>query len=173
MALNQPDHDWPFKLEVDTSQFAICAILFQCIPDGLPHPISCYSHTLSLAECSYNVHNRELLAVILGLKHWQHLLLGAKHLIKIYTDHKNLQYYHSPCNINWSVTCYLPFLMEFVITLVHKPGKTMKADLLSQQPDFDTGQNNNKQVIVLPSHLLATISALSITDLSSWEDCLL
>jgi RNase H-like domain found in reverse transcriptase len=50
MALNQPDHDWPFELEVDTSQFAIGAILFQCTPDSLPHPISYYSHTLSAAE---------------------------------------------------------------------------------------------------------------------------
>jgi Integrase zinc binding domain len=63
--------------------------------------------------------------------------------------------------------------MEFVITLVHKPGKTMKADLLSHRPDFNTGQNNNKQVIVLPSHLFAAISVLSSTDLSLWEDCLL
>ena len=63
--------------------------------------------------------------------------------------------------------------MEFVITLVHKPGKTMKAGPLSLRPDFDTGQNDNKQVIVLPSHLFATISTLSSANLSSWEDCLL
>jgi Integrase zinc binding domain len=59
--------------------------------------------------------------------------------------------------------------MEFVITLVHKPGKTMKADPLSRQPDFDTGQNDNKQVIVLPSQLFATILALTSPDLLTWE----
>ena len=36
MALNHPDHDRPFELEVDASQFAISAILFQRTPDGLP-----------------------------------------------------------------------------------------------------------------------------------------
>jgi RNase H-like domain found in reverse transcriptase len=131
MALNQPDHKQPFELEVNASQFAIGAILFQCTPDGLPHPISYYSHALSSAECGYDVHDRELLAIILGLKCWQHLLSGAKHLIKIYTNHKNLQYYCSPRDINQKVTRYLPFLMEFVITLIHKPGKTMKVDPLS------------------------------------------
>ena len=63
--------------------------------------------------------------------------------------------------------------MEFVIQLIHKQGKTMKADPLSRRLDFDTGQNDNKQVIVLPSHLFTTISALSSTDLSSWENQLL
>jgi RNase H-like domain found in reverse transcriptase/Reverse transcriptase (RNA-dependent DNA polymerase) len=132
MALNRPDHDQPFELEVDASQFAIRAILFQCTPDGLPHPISYYSHALSTVERGYDVHDHELLTVILGLKCWQHLLLGAKHPIKIHTDHKNLQYYHSPHDINRRVAHYLPFLMEFVIQLVHKPGKTMKADPLSR-----------------------------------------
>jgi RNase H-like domain found in reverse transcriptase/Reverse transcriptase (RNA-dependent DNA polymerase) len=131
MALNRPDHDRPFELEVDASQFAIGTILFQCTPDGLPHPISYYSHALSAAERGYDVHDRELLAVVFGLKRWQHLLLGAKHPIKIYMDYKSLQYYQSPCDINRRVACYLPFLMEFVIQLIHKPGKTMKADPLS------------------------------------------
>ena len=100
MALNQPDHERPFELEVDASQFTIGTILFQQTPDGLPHPISYYSHALSAAERGYDVYNRELLTVILGLKRWQHLLLGAKHPVKIYMDHKNLQYYRSPCDIN-------------------------------------------------------------------------
>ena len=100
---------------MDASQFAIGAILFQRTPDGLPHPISYYSHALSAAERGYDVHDHELLTVVLGLKQWQHLLLGTKHPIKIYMDHKNLQYYRSPRDINRRVTRYLPFLMEFVI----------------------------------------------------------
>jgi RNase H-like domain found in reverse transcriptase len=164
MALNRPDHDRPFELEVDASQFAIGAILFQRTLDRLPHPISYYSHALSATERGYDVHDCKLLAIILGLKCWQHLLLGAKHPIKIYTDHKNLQYYRSPCDINQWVARYLPFLMEFVIQLIHKPGKIMKVDPLSRQPDFDTGQNDNKQVIVLPSQLFTKISNLTIVD---------
>jgi Reverse transcriptase (RNA-dependent DNA polymerase)/RNase H-like domain found in reverse transcriptase len=50
MALNRPNHDRPFELEVDASQFAIGAILFQRTPDGLPHPISYYLHALSTVE---------------------------------------------------------------------------------------------------------------------------
>ena len=75
-------------------------MLFQRTPDRLPHPISYYSHALSAVERGYDIQDRELLAVILSLKRWQHLLLGAKHPIKIHTDHKNLQYYCSPRDIN-------------------------------------------------------------------------
>jgi Integrase zinc binding domain len=63
--------------------------------------------------------------------------------------------------------------MEFIITLIHKPGKTMKADPLSHRSDFDTSQNDNKQVIVLPSQLFAKLLALAFSDLSPWEECLL
>jgi RNase H-like domain found in reverse transcriptase len=119
------------------------------------------------------VHDRKLLTVVLGLKRWQHLLLGAKHPIKIYTDHKNLQYYRSPRDINRHVARYLPFLMEFVIQLIHKPRKTMKADPLSRHPDFDTGQNDNKQVIVLLSQLFVKISNLTIAPRSPLEERLL
>jgi Integrase zinc binding domain len=64
-------------------------------------------------------------------------------------------------------------MMEFNITLIHKPGKTMKVDPLSRRPDFDTGENDNKQVVVLPSQLFATISNLTIAELSNLEDRLL
>ena len=33
--LQQPDHNKPFELEVDASQFAMGAILYQCDSDGL------------------------------------------------------------------------------------------------------------------------------------------
>jgi Integrase zinc binding domain len=63
--------------------------------------------------------------------------------------------------------------MEFIIQLIHKPGKTMKADPLSHRPDSDMGQNDNKQVIVLPSQLFAKISNLTIANCSPWEEHLL
>jgi RNase H-like domain found in reverse transcriptase/Reverse transcriptase (RNA-dependent DNA polymerase)/Integrase zinc binding domain len=173
MALNRPDHDRPFELEVDASQFATGAILFQRTPDGLPHPISYYSHALTPAERGYDVHDRELLAVMLGLRRWHHILLGARYPVKVYTDHKNLQYYRHPRDINRRVARYLPELAEYNLVLIHKPGVTMKADHLSRRPDLDQGQGDNKQQIVLPSQLFANVAALSLSPPSVWEERLL
>jgi RNase H-like domain found in reverse transcriptase len=36
ISLNRPDYDHPFEVEVDASQFALSAILFQRTPTGLP-----------------------------------------------------------------------------------------------------------------------------------------
>jgi hypothetical protein len=42
---------------------------------------------------------------------------------------------------------------DYNLQLVHKPGITNKADLLSRWPDFDQGKADNKEVLVLPPHL--------------------
>jgi hypothetical protein len=60
----------PFKLEVDTSGFAMGAILLQKKADGKKHPIAYYSKTLSAAECNYDVYDLELLALVSALDHW-------------------------------------------------------------------------------------------------------
>jgi RNase H-like domain found in reverse transcriptase len=137
--------------------------------DGLPHPISYYSKALTPAKRGYNVHDQELLAIIQGLKHWKHLLLGAKHPILVYMDHKNLQYYRMPQNITHWVARYLPQLMEYNLTLIHKPGKTMKADLLSRCPDYDDGKGDNKQVLVLSSTLFLNHICLCLADITGWD----
>jgi hypothetical protein len=71
-----PDQDCQFELEVDASQYALGAILWQrdpAMPQKL-HAIGYYSKTLAPAEMNYKIHDRELLAVIRALHRWSHLL---------------------------------------------------------------------------------------------------
>jgi hypothetical protein len=42
---------------------------------------------------------------------------------------------------------------DYNLQLVHKPGVTNKADLLSRCPDSDQGKADNEEVLVLPPHL--------------------
>jgi hypothetical protein len=64
-----PDQDCQFELEVDASQFAIGAILWQQDPANTKKLQACgyYSTTLSPAEQNYKVFNRELLGIICTL----------------------------------------------------------------------------------------------------------
>jgi len=89
-----PDQDHQFELEVDASQFAIDAILWQRDPANQKKLRACgyYSATLSLAERNYKVFNRELLGIIHTLQHWSHLLHGTVLPILIWTDYRNLTY---------------------------------------------------------------------------------
>jgi hypothetical protein len=64
-----PDQDRQFELEVDASQFAIDAILWQRDPANPRKLRACgyYSAILSLVEQNYKVFDRELLGIIRAL----------------------------------------------------------------------------------------------------------
>ena len=106
--LQRPDHEWPFELEVDASQYMLGTILYQRNDGGRLQTVGYYSQTLNLAERNYDVYNRELLAVIHALAHWRHLLLGAKHHVTVWTDHNNLMFYRHPQTISSCMACYIP-----------------------------------------------------------------
>jgi RNase H-like domain found in reverse transcriptase/Integrase zinc binding domain len=161
--LQQPHPDRPYTLEVDASQYATGAILQQLDEAGCLHPVSYDSQTFNDAERGYDIHDRELLAVIRGLLAWCHLLVGSPHKIRVLTDHSNLKYYRHPQKISRRVARYLPKMSEFDFELVYKPGATNKADHLSRRPDYDDGSLDNQDVTVLPPHLF--VHAATISDL--------
>jgi len=66
----------------------------------LLHPIAYYSTSFIQAEHNYNIYERELLAVVKALKHWQHHLAGTKKLFTVVTDHANLAYWKESRDLN-------------------------------------------------------------------------
>jgi hypothetical protein len=50
--------------------------------------------------------------------------------------------------------------VDYHLTLVHKPGAQNRADTLSRHPDYDTGEKDNKDVIVLPEHLFTNATEI-------------
>ena len=129
--LYQPNFTKQFELEVDMSLFAIGAVLFQRDEEGWHRPISYFLQALNPAEWNYNIWDREFLAMIRGLKHNRHLLVGSPHKVIILTDHENLVHYHHPQKINQWVARYLHTLADFDLKLWHIPGYMNKADTLS------------------------------------------
>jgi RNase H-like domain found in reverse transcriptase len=57
-------------LEVDASQYVIGAILQQMDDSGKLCAVGYYSKALMDAERGYDVHDRELLALVKGLEQW-------------------------------------------------------------------------------------------------------
>jgi len=51
------------------------------------------SKLLNETERNYEIYSKEMLAIIQGLENWRHLLEGAKFKFKVWTDHKNLEYF--------------------------------------------------------------------------------
>jgi RNase H-like domain found in reverse transcriptase/Reverse transcriptase (RNA-dependent DNA polymerase) len=91
--LLRPDFKKPFVLEVDASQYATGAILYQQDEDEHWRPVGYYSKSFNEAERGYDIHDHELLAIVRGLEHWRHLLLSSPFKVTVISDHLNLKYY--------------------------------------------------------------------------------
>ena len=58
------------------------------------------SKSLNETERNYEIHDKEILAIIRALEAWRHLLEGAQFKFKIWTDHKNLEYFMKAQKLN-------------------------------------------------------------------------
>jgi len=57
-------------VETDASDYALAAILSIVNEDNEVHPVAFYSHTFTVVELNYNIHNKELLAIFEAFKIW-------------------------------------------------------------------------------------------------------
>ena len=160
-SLCQPDPSKPYSLQVDASAYTTSAILTQPDSWGKDEAVGFHSQSFSEVEWNYDIHNQELLVLVRGLNHWCHLVIGTQHPISVYTDHKNLEYYHHPQHINCHMAHYIPCLADYNYILYHLPGTSNKADMLSRCSDFANGSTDNDEVTVLPPTIFACTTTLS------------
>ena len=149
--LASPDNTRPFRIEADSSDFATGMVLFQQNPeDGNWHPVVFLSKSLSMVERNYEIHDKEMLAIICAMEEWRHFLEGAEHSFEVWTDHKNLEYFQSAKKLNRRQAQWSLFLARFDFVLHHRPGKSMgKPDALSRRVDHGDGSNSNSNLTLL------------------------
>ena len=159
--LAHPELDKQFELEVDASGFAVGAVLLQKKEDGKQHPVGYYFTTLNAAEQNYDIYDLELLAIVKALKHWRPLLVGSPHKIKVFLDHMNLKYWRDLQKISQCVAREVLKLSEYDLEIHHIKGTLNGcANALSRRADYNQGEDDNKDVVVLPDHLFVRASHL-------------
>ena len=165
-----PDNSRPYHVEVDSSDFATGAVLSQENPDdGKWHPVTFLSKSLSLVERNYEIHDKEMLAIVQALEEWRHFLEGTKHQFEIWMDHKNLKYFMMAKKLNQRQAWWLLLLARFDFLLHHRPGKTMgKLDVLSHRSDHGSSSDDNQNLTLLTLNLF-TIRALEGLQLAREE----
>jgi len=146
-----PQDSEPFCIEADSSDFTSGAVLSQQLPgEEKWHPVAFYSKSLSPVERNYEIHDKEILAIIRTLEEWRHFLEGARHPVEIWMDHKNLEYFIMAKKLNCHQARWSLYLACFDFKLIHHPGHSMgKPDALSQRPDHGNGASDNEDVILL------------------------
>ena len=160
--LKQPQLDQQFEVEVDTSGYAIGAVLMARDEKGKRHPVAYFSSTLNEAKRNYNIYTLELYTIVRVLRHWRPFLAGSPHKIIIHMDHVNLQYWKEPQKINWRIAQEVVELSEYNIKLKNIPGRENgRADMLSRRPDYNQGGEDNQDVVVLSEKICIRSGTIS------------
>jgi len=70
------------RVEADALDYAIKGVLSTKCEDEKWRPVTFISKSLNATECNYEIHNKEILAVIQCLETWRHYLKGC-HMTEI------------------------------------------------------------------------------------------
>jgi len=98
--LAAPNIDKKMRMEVDTSDYATGGVLSMECEDGLWRPVAFLSKSLNETERNYEIHDKEMLAIVRGLEAWRHLLEEAQFKFEIWIDHKSLEYFMNSQKLN-------------------------------------------------------------------------
>jgi hypothetical protein len=152
-------------VETDASDFALCGTLSQTAEDKKLHPNAFNSRKFSPAEINYEIHDKELLAIVDCFKAWRRYLEGSLHMVQVFTDHKNLEYFMTTKVLNRRQACWAQELAGVDFKIYYRKGTSNgKPDALSRRPEYRPekggGEDQLIQTVLNEKHL-GTISAIS------------
>ena len=114
-------------------------------------PVAFLSKSLNKTERIYEIHDKEMLAVIRELRNGKHLLEGAKFKFEVWTNHKNLEYFMKAQKLNRRQVRWALYLSRFNFTLKYVPETKMgKTDRLSKRLDWkvEVEKDNDNQIFI-------------------------
>ena len=147
-------------VETDASNWASGGVLSQFNDDGKLRPVAFFSSKHTVAECNYEIYDKELLAIVKALEEWRPELQGTENPFEIITDHKNLQTFMSTKQLNQRQVRWAEFLSQFNFVIMYRPGsKATLPDALSRLPGTkpkdgdDERLRHRAQVILSPERI--------------------
>ena len=129
-----PSFSKSFTLTIDASDVGAGAVLMQEDFNGIDHPVSYFLCKFKDSQRNYSTSEKEILALLLALQHYNFYITAAQLPLVIYTDHNPLVFLNRLKNKNqrllrWSLT-----LQGYDLDIRHIPDKeNVIADALSRQ----------------------------------------
>jgi hypothetical protein len=131
------DPEQPVIVETDASDFALGSILSQRNKENRLHPVAFHSRKFTSAEINYEIHDKELLAIVDSFKHWRRYLEGAAHQVQVFSDHQNLEYFTTTKVLNRRQARWAQELAGIDFKIYYRPGsKNGKPDALSRRSEY-------------------------------------
>ena len=155
--LHYPDWDVPFEIHTDASSKAVAAILCQRIEEK-ERVLMYASKTLSPAEQSYHIYEKEALAVVWAAEVFRKYIRNKRTVVK--TDCAALQWLRSR-NENTRVIRWVVKLAEFDLDIQHRKGKnSANVDGITRTPPPPSDTYGN--VEVEPLYDVNTVSSTCV-----------
>jgi len=124
-------------IETDASDFAIGAILSQRDEEGRLHPVVFHSWKFQPVEINYEIHDKELLAIVDTFKHWRRYCEGATNQVQVFSDHQNLEYFSTTKILNQHQAWWAQKLSGIDFRIYYRPGnRNGKPDALSRRLEY-------------------------------------
>lgn len=122
-------------METDALGLAISAVLTQ-EHNGKRHLVAYFSKKMSPAEQNYDIHDKELLAIVAAFKHWRTYVEGAPK-VKVYLDYKNLTRFTTTKELTLRQVRQAELLGQHKFTIIYTLGRENgRADALSRRADY-------------------------------------
>jgi hypothetical protein len=91
-------------------------------------------------KLNYQIYDKKLLAIVKSLQQWRADLARTNTVVRVWTDHKALEYFITTKQLNQRQARWAKVLAEFYFSIVYRPSsKNVLADTLSCR-EQDTGR---------------------------------
>ncbi|KAM0717753.1 hypothetical protein Q7P37_006085 [Cladosporium fusiforme] len=124
-------------VETDASDYAIGACLSQPDEKRKLRPVAYLSRKMTPAKLNYEIHDKELLAIVEAFRHWRIYLEGHPEEITVITDHKNLTKYTTTKELTPRQIRWYQDLATFKMRIHYRKGsENARADAMSRRRDY-------------------------------------
>ncbi len=143
-------------LKTNFSNYVNDEVLSQYDDEDILHSMIFYSKNMILAECNYEIYDKELLTIIRCLKHWRSELKCTDISIKIFIDHLNLKYFMIIKELTRRQTKWAEKLSKYNFKIIYQSEKqNLKVDVLIRMSDVKSIETNDDRKLYQHQLLLS------------------
>jgi hypothetical protein len=118
-----PRYDQEFQLAIDASERGVGGVVFQKDKNGVDHPVGYFSKKFKTYQRNYSTVEKETLALILGLEHFEVYLRYPRYPVQVYTDHNPLVFLSRMKNKNRRLMRWSLIAQEYNLIIHHIKGR--------------------------------------------------
>lgn len=171
--------EYETRMETDCSDGVAGGQLLQLQLNKVWRLVAFFSSTLNPSEMNYDIHDKEMLAIVKGLREWRGLLIGVQNPFLAITDHRALEYFTTKRQLTGRQARWAELISEYDFKITYRPGKQNTiADILSRKEELVKTQKEKRdlsrtQCLLDPARVIACIftsdrvvAPIEFTDLS-------